>query len=424
MPRDTSTRPDVAGNDRAVARWRNASIAGFALGGITVASWGPRMPAIRTELGVSTGTIGVLLACSTVGAVAGLLVARAALHRLGGRGAVVSSEMVMAAALVLLGLAVMAASVPLAALGFTVAGLGLGTLDVSVNVEGAAVERAAGRTLLPLMHSGWSAGAAIGAGIGALCAAVGLRPQIQFLLLAALVVVVSLAMARDIPAAAPPEADAQPRVAWGVRIRRWLQGWGDRRLLLIGLVLLGCEFGEGSANNWLSLAVRQNHGQPASIAALFLTLFAVSEAASRAGAGPLVDRLGRVRMVRYTTTLGVCGVALFVVSHAIWLAGIGAVLWAIGVSMGFPLGLSAAAEGDDPPTQVSVAASIGYQASLIGPPVIGFLAESVGLLSSLWLLAVLFLAAFAAAGSLRPERIAAGGGPAQGTAQAAGGGLG
>ena len=75
--------------------------------------------------------------------------------------------------------------------------------------------------------------------------------------------------------------------------------------------------------------------------------------------------------------------------------------------MGFPLGMSAAAEGEDAATQVSVAASIGYQASLIGPPVIGFLAESAGLLSSLWLLAILFVAALAAAGSLRPQRISA-----------------
>jgi MFS family permease len=188
-----------------------------------------------------------------------------------------------------------------------------------------------------------------------------------------------------------------------VKLRRWLSGWSDRRLLLIGLVLLGVEFGEGAANNWLSLAVKQNHGQSAAIAALFMTLFAVSEASTRTVAGPLVDRFGRVRMLRYTTALGVAGVALFVLAHVIWLVGIGVVLWAIGVSMGFPLGMSAAAEGDDPATQVSVAASIGYQASLIGPPVIGFLAESAGLLSSLWVLAILFLAAFAAAGSLRPR---------------------
>jgi MFS family permease len=399
----------VAGDAAPVRRWRNAIIAAFALGGVTVASWGPRMPAIRSELGVSTGTIGVLVACSTVGSIVGLLLARYALHRLGGRGAVMSAELVMAAALVLMGLGVMSRSVLIVGVGFTIVGLGLGTLDVSINVEGAAAERAAGRTLLPLMHAGWSAGAAVGAGIGALCAATEVGPAVQFLLLAGLVLVVGAFMSRDIPPETPQEPEAKPPLPWSVRIRRWLHGWSDRRLLLIGLVLLGVEFGEGSANNWLSLAVKQSHAQPPAIAALFLTLFAVSEASTRAVAGPLVDRLGRVRMLRYTTALGVAGVALFVLAHSIWLVAIGVILWAIGVSMGFPLGMSAAAEGADAPTQVSVAASIGYQASLIGPPVIGFLAESVGLLSSLWVLAALFLAAFAAAGSLRPRPAGPGG---------------
>jgi MFS family permease len=386
-----------------VARWRNAIILAFALGGITVASWGPRMPTIRAELGLSTGTIGVLVACSTVGSIFGLMAARFALHRLGGRGAVLSALLVTAAALALMGVGVNSRSVATVAAGFTIVGFGVGTLDVSINVEGAAAERAAGRTLLPLMHAGWSAGAAIGAAIGALCAAADIDPGTQFLLLAALVVIVGLVMSRDIPAEAPEEPEPQEAVSRKLKLRRWLAGWTDRRLLLIGLVLLGVEFGEGSANNWLSLAVKQDHGQSAAIAALFMTLFAVSEALTRTVAGPLVDRFGRVRMLRYTTALGVAGVALFVLAHVIWLVGIGVVLWAIGVSMGFPLGMSAAAEGEDPATQVSVAASIGYQASLIGPPVIGFLAESAGLLSSLWVLAFLFLAAFAAAGSLRPR---------------------
>jgi hypothetical protein len=84
--------------------------------------------------------------------------------------------------------------------------------------------------------------------------------------------------------------------------------------------------------------------------------------------------------------------------------------------MGFPLGMSAAAEsGPDPAARISVVASIGYFANLAGPPAIGALAESAGLLSSLWLLVALFLAAFAAARALRPPPVAcppdAGGGP-------------
>jgi predicted MFS family arabinose efflux permease len=87
---------------------------------------------------------------------------------------------------------------------------------------------------------------------------------------------------------------------------------------------------------------------------------------------------------------------------AIVLAGV--LLWAVGVSMGFPLGMSAAAEsGPDPAARVSVVASIGYFANIAGPPAIGVLAQSVGLLHALWLIALMFVVAFAAAGSFRPR---------------------
>lgn len=390
----------------AVRRWRNAIIVAFALGGVTVASWGPRLPAIRAELGIGTGTIGVILACSTAGSILGLSAARVALYRLGGRGAVLASLLLATVALVVMGLGVVAKLIGVLAFGLTLAGFAVGTLDVCINVEGTAVEQAVGRTLLPLMHSAWSAGVAIGAGIGAALAAVHVGPGAQFLLLAGLVLVAGVLATGHVPSQAPPRparpaGDARDARA---RARLWLRGWLDLRLVLIGVVLFGVELGEGSANNWLSLAVKQNHGQPAAIAALFLTVFAVAEASARAGAGPLVDRLGRVRMLRYAVALGIGGVALFIVAHTIWLVALGVVGWAVGVSMGFPLGMSAAAEGDDPATQVSVSASIGYFASLLGPPLIGFLAESVSLLTALWLLVFLLLAAFIAAGALRPSR--------------------
>jgi MFS family permease len=190
----------------------------------------------------------------------------------------------------------------------------------------------------------------------------------------------------------------------GAALRHWLRGWLNWRLLLIGVVLLGVELGEGSANSWLTLAVRNNHGQTAAVAALFFTAFATCEGLTRIFAGPLVDRLGRVRSIQLTTVLGVIGIVMFILAGNRWIVLVGVVLWAVGVSMGFPLGMSAAAEsGPDPVAQLSVVASIGYFANLAGPPVIGALAQSAGLLNSLWLIAALFVAAFAAAGSLRPR---------------------
>jgi predicted MFS family arabinose efflux permease len=311
-----------------------------------------------------------------------------------------------------MGLALIVGSVPLVAVAFVIVGLGIGTLDVLINVEGAAVERAAGRTLMPMMHAAWSIGVAAGSGIGAACAALGVSPAAQLIAEAVLIAAAALATAAGIPGGSRAPAGEPPQDR-GARLRQWLRGWLDWRLLLIGVVMLGVELGEGSAGNWLTLAARNGHGQAAAVAALFAAAFAASEAITRIFGGPIVDRLGRVRTIRVTTALGVVGVVLFILAGNPWIVLVGVVLWAVGVSMGFPLGMSAAAEsGPDPAARVSVVASIGYFANLAGPPAIGVLAQSVGLLNTLWLIVALFFAAFAAAGSFRPRPAASERGPA------------
>jgi MFS family permease len=402
----SSARPELA-------RWRLAITAAFGLGGITVSAWGPRLPAIKADLGVGTATLGLLLAGATVGAILGLLASTPLLHRLGSRRALGGAILLIAAAMSVMGLALIVGSVPLLAVAFVITGTGVGTCDVLINVEGAAVERAAGRTLMPSMHAAWSIGAAVGSGIGAACAALDITPAAQFIGEAVLIAAAALGVAAGIPRGERAPAEQAPRDR-GARLRQWLRGWLNLQLLLIGLVMLGVELGEGSANSWLTLAVRTNHGQTAAVAALFFTVFAACEGLTRIFAGPVVDRLGRVATIRLTTALGVIGIVVFILAGNRWIVLLGVVLWAVGVSMGFPLGMSAAAEsGPDPAARISVVASIGYFANLAGPPAIGALAQSAGLLNSLWLIAALFVAAFAAAGSLRPRR------PAQEPAYAA-----
>lgn len=387
---------------RQLAGWRNAIVIAFAIGGVSLAAWGPRLPELRLELGVDVGTIGLMLGGVTIGSIGGLLSAAPLLRRLGGRRALTAVVVLVPVAIAVIGTAAALHSVPLAAVGFVVAGAGIGSLDVMANVEGTAIEALAGRTLLPLMHAAWSGGAALGAGIAALCAWLGITPSAQLLGEAVVILVVGVLAMRGIPdgtRAEEHDTTLTPRQ----RLRQWARGWADVRLLLIGVVMLGVELGEGSANNWLALATTDGHGQTAAVGALFFTVFAVSEAATRVSAGPVVDRLGRVRTVRWTTALGIVGAVLFIVGGSWWLTLVGVVLWAVGVSMGFPLGMSAAAQsGPNPAARVSVVASIGYFANFAGPPVIGAIAEHVGALSALWLVAVLFVAAFAASGSLRP----------------------
>ena len=144
-----------------LARWRNAIIAAFAVGSPALATWCPGLPALRADLDLNTGGIGVLLAGVTVGSVAGLRASSPLLGRLGPRRAVPGAMQVIAVSVVVVAGAGVLHSIPMVGLGFVIAGFAIGALDVTINVEGAAIEQTAGRTLMPLMHAAWSAGSGI-----------------------------------------------------------------------------------------------------------------------------------------------------------------------------------------------------------------------------------------------------------------------
>ena len=169
------------------------------MAGSPISAWGPRLPAIKADLDVGTATLGLLLAGATVGAILGLLASTPLLHWLGSRRAVAGAILLIGAAMTVMGLALIVGSVPLIAVAFVITGAGIGTLDVLINVEGAAVERAAGRTLMPSMHAAWSIGAAVGSGIGAACAALGITPAAQFIGEAVLIAAAGLGLAAGIP---------------------------------------------------------------------------------------------------------------------------------------------------------------------------------------------------------------------------------
>lgn len=393
-----------AGQRGELARWRNAVIASFAVAGLTVAAWGPRMPSIKGSLGVDASELGLLLAGTTVGALLGMVLAPRVRRALGGRRGVGLALLLLAVALATLAGGLAIAAVPAVAAGFLTVGLGIGLVEVLVNVEGAEVERRADRTLMPLMHGAWSVGVAIGAGIGALSEAANLSAALHFAGEGLVLAVTAILIPRGIPAdrhgaegrSDVAQAEARPRT----RLRTLLEQL-DGRLLFIGLVMLGVEIGEGSASAWLSLSVTDGHGGSARFAALAFLVFASVEAAARLGGGPLVDRLGRVQAVRLTGVIGAGGTLVFILADTPELQILGVALWAIGVSMGFPLGMSAAATGSNAALRVSVVASLGYLANLAGPPILGHVADGVGFLNALYVVVAFLLVAAVSAPALR-----------------------
>jgi len=161
-------------------------------------------------------------------------------------------------------------------------------------------------------------------------------------------------------------------------------------------------FAEGSANDWLALAMVDGRGVSEASGALYFGLFATAMTTGRIGGVWVLNRFGRVPVLRVSALLAMAGIAvLILVPHPV-AAGIGIFAWGLGAALGFPVGMSAAA--DDPAraaARVAGVATVGYFAFLVGPPLLGFLGEQFGLLSAFWVVLVLIAVAYVATPAAR-----------------------
>ncbi|HKR48127.1 MAG TPA: MFS transporter [Pseudonocardiaceae bacterium] len=355
-----------------VQRARTAVAASFSVSGIALASFISRAPGIRDALGLSSAQLGLLLLCSSGGSIMGLPLSGRIVHRLGPAHAVLAASLTVTTGLILLGTGLHVGIVGVAAVGFVLIGLGIGIWDVAMNVAGADVERQLGRSLMPRLHAAFSLGTVAGAGVGAASAAAGVPLAGQVFAVAALVPV-SMAVAVRFFLPARNNAD----VADGCGV---LAAWREPRTLLIGLLVLGFAFIEGSANDWIAVAMVDGYGTSEAVGAIGFGLFVSAMTAGRLIGNSALDRFGRVAVLRVTALTTAAGVLLVVLGGNTTLALAGAALWSLGASLGFPVGISAAA--DDPAraaARVSVVSSIGYAAFLAGPPLIGLVTENAGI---------------------------------------------
>ena len=394
---------EAAVEPRRVRAARTSVALVFALNGAAVASWFARMPGAREALGLTAGQLGLLLLSLSAGAVLALPSAGLLVHRLGASRAVATATVVSTAGLTLVGLATgVWAWVPAVALGLFALGYGSGTCDVAMNVEGAAVERRLGRTVMPRFHAAWSLGTVAGAGIGAGTAHVGLPILAHLLLVAALVLAGTLIAIRSFLPARPDTAET------GTATRRRsgaLAAWREPRTLLVGLLVLVMAFAEGTANDWIAVAFVDGHGVSEAGGALVFGIFVAAMTVGRTAGTVALDRWGRVPVLLATMLLAAAGTVLTVLANSPPLALAGVALWGLGASLGFPVGMSAAADDESrAPARVSVVAAIGYAAFLAGPPLVGLLGDRVGTLHALLVVPVLLLPALALAPATRQPR--------------------
>ncbi|MFD5694112.1 MFS transporter [Streptomyces rubiginosohelvolus] len=407
--------------DAATRRWRAALFLFMLATGVSMASWVARTPAVRDALEVSTGAMGLVLFGLSIGSMAGVLASGGLVRRHGGRLVIA-----LGAVLLVAGLLVIAGGAALEVSGGVFGGLalfgaGMGLAEVAFNIEGAAVERTVGRPVLPVLHGCFSLGTVVGALLGMGLTAVRFPVGWHLAAVALAVAAAGVWTVRAVPAGTGREsavtvdaadtADTADTAGSGAGgggrtggVRGQLAVWRDRRLVLIGLIVLAMAFAEGSANDWLPLLMVDGHGTGATAGSLTFMLFAVAMTTGRFTGGPLLVRYGPAAVVRASAVVAAVGVALVIFSDSALLAGAAVVLWGLGASLGFPVTISAAGEGAGPgdaSARVAAVSTAGYAAFLVGPPSLGFLADHVGLRNAMVVVLVLLGGAALITGALR-----------------------
>ena len=372
----------------------------FFLPGLLMASWATRTPAIRDILSVSTAEMGIVLFGLSVGSMSGILCSAPLVKRFGTRTVIRTTMSCALVGMLILSIALWFSSAWIFAAGLAVFGGSFGAAEVAINVEGAAVEQEMKKTVLPMMHGFYSFGTLVGAGVGMALTAFGL-PAMWHIALAALVGIAPIAIAIR----AIPEGTGKNTTDGTQHHEKGVPFWRDMQLMLIGVVVLAMAFAEGSANDWLPLLMVDGHGFSAKSGALIYAGFTLGMTLGRFTGGWFIDRYSRVTVVRASALMGALGIALIIFVDVDWVAGVSVILWGLGASLGFPLTISAASDtGPDAPTRVSVVATTGYLAFLVGPPLLGFLGEHYGLRSAmLAVLALVLVAALVARAVAKPE---------------------
>lgn len=375
---------------------RNAVGLTFFLNGLVFASWVSRIPEVRSSFGLTNGQLGLVLLAIAMGSVLALPTTGAAINALGTvrivRLGAAAATLGMAAAALGLGHVL-----PLTVAGLFVYGLGIGVWDVAMNVEGAEVERGLRRTIMPRFHAGFSGGTVVGALGGALLI------ELEVPAVVHLVGVVLLAIVlvwRSSPSFLPVVERHEQTASSAAR------AWLEPRTLLIGVMVLALAMTEGTANDWLAVALVDGHDVSHAVGVAGFAVFVLAMTAGRFAGTGLIDRFGRVAVLWSTMALAGAGVLLIVLADQPVLVVVGIVLWGVGASLGFPVGMSAAA--DDPAraaSRVSVVSTIGYAAFLAGPPLLGFVGDEVGTLKALLVVAVLLMPAALVVPAARERRV-------------------
>ena len=379
----------------------------FFVQAVAMTNWFPRIPDVQKHLGLTPGQLSICLIGMSLGTFVMTIFNGPLIARFSARTMMAVGMCAFYAALILPGLAW---NGPSLFVFLVVMGVSYVIVDVAMNVEAARIQDAVGRRIMSTSHGFWSIGAVVGSVMGGEFAQASVATWLHLVFVGIVVLPLGLVTVRALPVVpgqAVPGEGRRPTVAFPT-------------LALAGVCIyvFGAVLAELSARNWGAAFLRDSLGTSAAATGWGLGIFSLMMAAGRLAGDRLADRFGPVALGRFCAFTGVVGMAALVFANGLPLALFGLAAIGFGVSVGFPLAVSAAAAHGERPPAINVAsvALIAYSGSLVGPPLVGFVADGAGLRIGLASLLPLMVLSALFAGALgRPK-------PTPGTVNAGKGG--
>lgn len=338
----------------------------FFLQPVAFGSWLPRIPEVQSAMGLGPAALALALLGMPVGTLLTLPFAGPLVGRIGGRMAIIIGFILYSIAA---SLPVLAPNAGLLFVALMLSGSAISFVELGLNVQADLVEKATGRLLMNTAHGCWSLGIMAGSLIGSGFAGLGIAPAIAVPLLAALVLPVALGAGIALPVLHDtPAAGETQRSSWSLP---------SPALIGICLFVFGITMTEGAMADWSAIFLRDALNAEGGLVGLGYSVFAFMVATGRFGGDFLKRRLGGVNTARLCGSLAVAGAVLLYFSPSVQIALLGFGIIGVGVSVGFPLAVTAAAGIGDRAASANVAvlSFVALTGFLIGPPLIGLVAE-------------------------------------------------
>ena len=361
----------------------------FAALGLISGVWGVHIPSIKAHYGLGEAALSLVLLTMALGAVLSLLGAGRVIARLGVRRATVLAAALMGA---MLALALQWPTLGWMLPSMLLFGAAMSLFDVAINTEGSALESLAGRAVMSNLHGSFSLGGMTGAALGALLLRWQWLPELQLAGVGLLIAGAVGLAARGMLDQHPPEAAVDGAGAGGANETEPARFvWPRGQLLLLGLLIFAAMSAEGAMYDWSVLYLTQEVLLPQDQAALGYAAFAGAMAVARLLGDRLRDRYPEALLLRAGSLLAAVAMSLVLLTGLAWVALLGYALIGAGLALSAPILYNASTRvpGTTRAAAIAAVTSVGYSGFLLGPPVIGALAQGFGLS---WALGVVVLA--------------------------------